>query len=265
MGSIKNRLFLRMQCIFIDFLLRFLVSSGDWLNACVAIERTVNVSKGVNFNKRRSKQIAKLIIPFVFILTSCTYLLDPIHRYLIDDEEEKRTWCVTKYSSSLQILDQALNVFHFSVPFVINFISGFVIIITATRTRSNANKKQSYKQLLREQFQQHKHLLISAFFLVLLTFPRLIISFLFSCMKSGRNPWLYLIGHFISFIPLTLIFVIFVLPSKIYKNPIQRVSSTILVMFIFSMLYVMQYLKWYTVNGIKRRFFLTFISRYTYY
>ncbi|CAF1033075.1 unnamed protein product [Adineta steineri] len=48
--------------------------------------------------------------------------------------------------------------------------------------------------------------------------PRLIISFLSGCMKSARDAWFYLIGYFISFIPSMMSFVIFVLPSSMYKK-----------------------------------------------
>ncbi|UJR29387.1 hypothetical protein I4U23_010599 [Adineta vaga] len=226
MNWIQNRWFLRIQCISIDFLLRFVLSTGDWLSACVATERAVNVLKGIYFNKVKSKQYAKWMVLFVLLFTITTHIHDPIYRNLIDDKEEQRTWCIVKYSTSIQMYDWALNILHFSVPFAINCISALVIIVATARTRSNIQKTQSYKKILHEQFQHHKHLLISPFILILLALPRLIISFLSGCMKSARNPWLYLIGYFISFIPSTLIFAVFVLPSKIYmkgfKESIKR-------------------------------------------
>jgi hypothetical protein len=217
MNSFKNR-FTYAHCVCTDFFLRLLLSSGDWLSACVAIERAVNVSSGVNFNKAKSKQIAKWMICLVFIITSCTHIHDPIHRYLIDDEAEHRTWCVVKYSPSLQTFDWVVNILHFSFPFAINCISALIIITATARMRSNIRKKQSYKEHLRIQFREHKHLLISPCILVLLALPRLIISFLSGCMKSARNPWLYLIGYFISFVPTIMTFIVFVLPSEMYRK-----------------------------------------------
>ncbi|UJR06888.1 hypothetical protein I4U23_011177 [Adineta vaga] len=227
-GLINNRLFMFIQCVSIDFLLRLFLSFGDWLSACVAIERAVNVSKGIKFDKVKSKKIAKWIILFVFILTICSYIHDPNHRHLIDDDEEHRIWCMTKYSSSLQIFDWTMNLLHFLVPFLINFISALIIIINATRIRSNVHKKQSRKKILHKQFQQHKHLLITPIILILLAFPRLIISFLFGCMKSARNPWLYLTGYFISFIPSMMIFIVFVLPSRVYRDEFTQSIKRIL-------------------------------------
>jgi hypothetical protein len=218
MGSINNRSFLYIQCRIIDYFLRFLLSTGDWLSACVAMERTMNVLKGIHFSKTKSKQIAKWVILFIFILTISTYIHDPIYRDLIDDKQEQRTWCITSYSSSIQKFDWAINILHFSLPFLINLSTSIIIIISRARIRSNTQKKQTYQKLLREQLRHQKHLLISPLILFVLALPRLIISFVSGCMKSARNPWLYLIGYFISFTPPMLTFFVFVLPSKIYKE-----------------------------------------------
>jgi hypothetical protein len=150
------------------------LSVGDWLNA---IERMVNISRGVNFDKVNS-----------------------IYRRLIDDEEEKRRWCVTKYTPYIQIYDWIVNIFHFSFSFSINCISEIIIIILATRTRSSVQKKQSYRTILQQQLSFHKHLLISPLILVSLAVPRLIISFL--------SPM--------------LTFVIFILPSETYQKEFNQ-------------------------------------------
>ncbi|CAF4208571.1 unnamed protein product [Adineta steineri] len=71
---------------------------------------------------------------------------------------------------------------------------------------------------LRKQLRRYNHLLIAPFVLVVLALPRLIISFASGCMKSGQDSWLFLTGYFISFIPSTITFVVFVLPSKIYRQ-----------------------------------------------
>jgi hypothetical protein len=41
-------------------------------------------------------------------------------------------------------------------------------------------------------------------------------------MKSVNDSWLFLFGYFISFIPPILTFVIFILPSKLYKKQFQK-------------------------------------------
>ncbi|CAF1498867.1 unnamed protein product [Rotaria sordida] len=199
-GSITDRTFYYIQCLSIDFLLRSLLCTNDWLSAFVAIERAMNVVKGVKFNKTKSKQLAKWMILIIMVFISITFIYDPLHRNLVDDEEEQRVWCVTKYSSSMQTVDWIMNIFHFSLPLLINFISSLVIIFILARTRSKSQKTKSYEEHLFEQIKYHQHLLISPFLLVTLAVSRLIISFLSSCMKSARDSWFYLFGYFISFI-----------------------------------------------------------------
>ena len=132
---------------------------------CVAIERLLNIYKGVHFNKNRSRQVAKWAISLVFLLTLLTHMHDPWHRHTIDDEEDQWLLCLSQYSRSLQIYDWIINIIHFAFPFLINLILALMIIFI-----------------------------------------------------SAREPWLYLIGYYISFTPSMLNFIIFVLPSNTYST-----------------------------------------------
>ncbi|CAF1145123.1 unnamed protein product [Adineta steineri] len=226
MNLITNRSFILLQCRSIDFIIRIFLDTSDWLNACIACERIMIVSKGVAFDKRKSTKIAKWIIILVLLIVICTNIQEPLYRQLIDDEEEQRIWCIIKLSPSNQIFDSIINLLHFLIPFFINIISALAIIIITARRRSNIHKKQTYQQHFNEQLQNHKHLLISPSILVLLASPRLIISFLSECMKSVRDPWLFLSGYFISFTSSIMTFPVFVLPSQNYKEQfIQSVKS----------------------------------------
>ena len=81
---------------------------------------------------------------------------------------------------------------------------------------------QFYKRSFVKQFEKHKHLLIGPIVLVILALPRLIITFISKCMKSADDVWLYLIGYYISFVPTILSFMIFVLPSKFYRQEFRK-------------------------------------------
>ena len=226
-GSIEHRWFLRIQCTTMDFLLRSLLSISDWLSACVALERLVSAIQGVKFNKAKSQRVARWMILIIVLSTSCSYVYDPVHRQLLDDEEEQRTWCVTQYSSLVQIIDWIMNIFHFSVPFVINAISALIVILVLARTRLHSQKKKSFRQHLHEQFHQHKHLFISPVILIILALPRLVLSFLAGCMGSARESWLYLSGYYISFIPAIMTLIVFILPSALYKKEFYETMKRI--------------------------------------
>jgi hypothetical protein len=238
MTLITNRSLLQFNCSSIDFLLRVFLTTTDWLNACVTVERAITVAKQLRFDKQKSRRVAKWIIILIAFVVMLTSVHDPIHRHLVDDEDEQRIWCETGYSSFMHIFNSTIILFHSLLPFAINVLSAVIIILLAARKRSAAHiekpsdenlleqyreqLRKQYHEQLRKQFKEHKHILISACILVILAFPRLIISFLSGCMKSAREPWLFLIGYFLSFIPSTLIFVIFILPSTMYKKQFKN-------------------------------------------
>ncbi|CAF3810618.1 unnamed protein product [Adineta steineri] len=147
-----------------------------------------------------------------------TIIHEPLYRDLYDDEEEQRTWCVTHYSRLVQNYNSTIILVHFLIPFITNLFSAFFIILITTRQRHAAQPQLTYQQHLFKQLIEHKQILIGPLALVILSLPRLIISLLSTCIKSSRNPWLYLVGYFVSFVPSMLMFIIFVLPSDLYSK-----------------------------------------------
>jgi hypothetical protein len=218
MALVTNRSFLQFQCVFVDFLLQVFLSFEDWLIACVAFERATAVIQNVRFNKSKSQQVAKKICFILLLFAICTSLHDPFHRRLLDDEEEQRTWCIVRYSTTFQRFNSFIRTFHFLVPFSINLISALIIITVTARSRTAIHRQISFKQHLVKQLLERKHLFVSPIVLTILALPRLIIAVLSSCMTSARDPNLFLIGYFTSIIPPLLIFVVFVLTSEIYKK-----------------------------------------------
>ena len=235
MSIITNEIFLNLQCYSFDYLLLVCLNMDRWLNACVAIDRALNVFKGTHFDKKKSKQIAKYMISCLVVFIMISTIYDPIHRQLVNDDsndEHRRVWCIVSYSSQLLSINQSIHMFHFFVPFLINIISSLIIIILSTKRQQTIRHDQSYFQIFYKQVQQHRHLLVSSLLLVLLSLPRLIISFVAGCVQSNSSPWIYLIGYLVSFVPPMLTFVIFVSPSKLYKEEfrktVKRYQKTIL-------------------------------------
>jgi hypothetical protein len=219
---IINRTILQLGCKLIEFFLKFLIYTDNWLNGCVAIERAYAVLTGINFNKIKSKRIAKWTIFILPIMIMITIIHEPLYRDLYDDEEEQRTWCVTHYSRLVQHYNSAIILVHFLMPFIINLFSAFFIIIMTARQRSTSQSRLTYQQHLFKQLIEHKQILISPIALVILSLPRLIISLISTCTKTSRNLWLYLVGYYISFLPSILMFIIFVFPSDLYRKEFKE-------------------------------------------
>ncbi|CAF0864860.1 unnamed protein product [Adineta steineri] len=224
MNIITSRSFLWFNCRSIEYLLRLLLATNDWLHTCVTVERFLVVFLGVGFKKATSRKYAKRMIWVIVLSVAASILHDPIHRRLIDDSEEERTWCMLHITRQLEIYDRFINIFHFLVPFSCNFILVIGIIFLTARQRSALKKEVTFQQHLKKQLNHHKHLILSSILLIILAVPRLIISFLPNCMKSPKEYKLFLAGYFVSFIPPILHFFIFVLTSEIYKKEFETLS-----------------------------------------
>ena len=231
MNLLTNRRYLKFNCIVFEYFLKSLLSIGDWLNACVSIERAYIAFKYTRFNAKFAKYISKRMTISICLFVFLTHIHDPIFRDLIDDIETNRVWCHVQFNQYVQMYNTILLSFHFIAPFVLNICSALITLTFTSRHKARAHKKDNYGQHLRKQFYVLKHLFISPLILILLALPRLIISFLSGCMKTARDdPWLYLIGYLISFVPpMSLIFV-FILPSDVYKtefkNTFRRSKNT---------------------------------------
>lgn len=74
--------------------------------------------KGVRFNKKKSKQVVKIVLITlsIVIVVSCVHA--SLYRYLIDevendDHNQKRIWCIVRYPSSLRVYNYVMHSFHF--------------------------------------------------------------------------------------------------------------------------------------------------------
>jgi hypothetical protein len=138
------------------------------------------------------------------------------------NDTENFVWCMARYSRTVQDYNTAILFFHLVAPFVVNLFSALFIIFGSARQKLATRTKQSYREHILEQLSEHRQLMISPIILLVLSLPRLVISMLSGCVKASRNPWLYLLGYFISFTSSMLIFIVFVLPSKLYRETFKK-------------------------------------------
>jgi hypothetical protein len=139
------------------------------------------------------------------------------------DVDEQRTWCLVKYSPSINMFNSFITLFHFLIPFSINSLSMIIVLILTARSRSNVQRRLSFIQHCKLQFKERKHHLLATCALVFLALPRLILLFISGCMKSPRNSWLSLFAYFISFLPSMMTFIVYILTSKTYTEEFNTV------------------------------------------
>ena len=222
MTFMTNRSFLYVQCLSLDSLLSIGLNMDQWLGACVGLERGLTVMKGPTYNQQTSRRLAKYIIIVLILFIVGTTVHDPIHRHLLEEDEndfeEQRIWCIVRYSDGVRAYSLFISMFHSLVGFSVNIISAIIIIVFTARQRTRSQPNRIYRKLLYEQLQQHRNLLIAPVVLIVLALPRLIISFAGGCMKSMSDSWLFLFGYFISIVPSSVTFLVFVFPSSSYRE-----------------------------------------------
>ncbi|CAF3338231.1 unnamed protein product [Rotaria sp. Silwood2] len=217
-----NRSILHIGYILLEPVLKLFLYMNNWLNACVAIERAVTVFKGINFDRTMSKSVARWMILLIPSLIIGTIIYESSRRDLFDNHEEQRVWCVTRHSESVKNFNIAILLFHFFTPFSANLLSAVFIIFAVAHQQAGIRTQHNYTRHLREQFYQHKHLIISQIVVVILSLPRFITSLFTGCVKESHNSWLYIFGYLISFVPSAIVFIVFVLPSELYRRQFKR-------------------------------------------
>ncbi|CAF1163612.1 unnamed protein product [Didymodactylos carnosus] len=219
----RNKMAAYWTCVILELFLKILPSTTNWLTACVAIERTVTVIKGVKFDKVLSKKVSRYVVFTVIVGNIVSYLHQSFIRHVIEDPRSNGiTWCVMKFSHlTLEKYDMAINIIHLIVPFCINIMTTLILLISLTQPKFislTAISNVTYYKLLKEQMVLYKPFVLSPFVLVILQIPHLLLSFTLVCIESNWQKYFYLITYFVSCLPLTGTLVIFVLPSPVYKK-----------------------------------------------
>ena len=232
MDTIVNHTFLVGQCIILDYLLKTLVHVDEWLYAGVSVERAFTELRETSFSKRRSKRIANWVILIIVLFTSVSFIHEPIYRQMVDDVEEGRRWCIIQYpadkASMFISYTTVISIVLFSIPFAANIISALIIIFKAAYRRLALKKQTNLMTNLVYKLKEHRHLLISPLALILLALPRLLLLFLLDCLKSVHDSVaLFLFGYFLSLTPPLLTFMVFVLPSKTYRQSFKTATRAV--------------------------------------
>lgn len=223
---------IRGGCKSIEPLLKLFLYYDSWLNACVALDRTFNVSKGARFDKVWSRRFARWTIVCLPFCIMVSFVHDLCYRDLfikpIENGQDNKIitdrlfWCVTRYPRFIQKYNTAILFLHLVAPFLANLFSAAFIIFATARRRSAARPTEAYREIVRLQLREHKQLLISPIILLILASPRLVIALSPGCANMSHNLWKYLFGYFMSFTPSVLMFVVFVLPSPLYRTELKK-------------------------------------------
>ena len=232
-----------VTCSSMEFLLKWGPASCEWLNACVAADRTRTVLYKTNFSRSMSRRLSKWITVNILVVIAALSSPELIFRRMVVDTQDERVWCVltlNQHRAALYTFYTASNILLFLLPIVINLISGVIIVLMTLRLKLQANVQLATNisnrstwsnrlQTAQRQILKYKHLLLGPVVLGVLSLPRVVFMFIFVCTKLDQRPYFTLLGYLVAFIPSMAIVVAFVLPSYAYRSALRtflkRVAS----------------------------------------
>ncbi|CAF3563960.1 unnamed protein product [Rotaria socialis] len=196
----------------------------DWVIVCIAVERCVNIIKGISLKKPNSVWWAKRIIPLLTFIIICSLWHELFIHKLISDPRStsEHTWCVIEFPWKwIKNYRLIINLINLIVPGVINLIATIFLLHKTTRRKQEFGKKKSDKSYWKT-FRKQLPMYGSPFGLIILSVMRVIFSFTLVCITEQWHKYVYLIAYFISFTPFMATFPIFVLTAKIYKTEFKK-------------------------------------------
>ncbi|CAF4879630.1 unnamed protein product [Rotaria sp. Silwood1] len=221
-GLIINYTVNMILCKSITFLLSCFTRLCFWLTAFVSVERVcVTIYPSGIWIKKPKVAIIITISTILFILGLHTHEL--IYYNVVPDPKYTKngTWCVTQYNKQVSFYNQAITIFNYIIPCLINFVSALILILVVARKRANTNKQKSYIKVFQQQLQHYKELFIPSVFIILSALPQFIISFSLACTEFLDIPWqryLVITAYFLSYLPQMTNYILFILPSVLYKT-----------------------------------------------
>jgi hypothetical protein len=225
----------KISCSLIEFVLKWFLTSSDWLNCCVAVERCVAVICKTTFSRSKSRSLSKWITITVIISVGLISLPELLFRQMILDTQDQRIWCVftLNYNRSVLFTFYTIsNVFLFLLPLIINSISSIIIIRetfrskqqSTARLKTTINRKTKWQiefMIIKKQLIKQKHILLGPLLFAALSVPRIVFVFIFVCTKLDQRPFLSLFAYLIAFVPSMSILVAFIVPSVNYRTALS--------------------------------------------
>jgi hypothetical protein len=214
------------SCKTISYLLSVVTRSTYWMASWITIDRlAMTIFPTVLAWKSPQLAIKKSIVTCLIILGM--HIHELFYYIVINQPDYSMTFCVTDFNQTLTKNYNSINtLIHSIVPFFIQIISITLLIIFVARSRANvAQKRIIYKQILRKQFKEQKELYITPIIHIISSLPNVILAFSLACTQMNNlQQHILLIAYLFSYIPSMLGFIVYVLPSRMYKKEFLKTS-----------------------------------------
>ncbi|CAF4025453.1 unnamed protein product [Rotaria sp. Silwood2] len=224
-GNLFNTLLNLYMCKIISYLLSVLTRINYWLTSLITIHRLGLVLYPTKLSIKSPKYafISATIVIFVLFVFHIHELF--FYKLIDDPKQISATLCVPNYTPYQWSVYNRVNVmFHYLVPCTIQIITIVVLIIATARNKAKINTKHTQQKLIMNQLNINKELFITPIIILASALPQAILAFTYAC-KELVEPWQrysLLTTYFLSYSPQVLGFLLFVLPSTMYKEEFYK-------------------------------------------
>jgi hypothetical protein len=207
-----------ISCKIISYLLFVFTRTTFWLISWITCDRLqVTIFPTSTLFKRSN--IAIGISLATLITLAAMHIPDIIYTTIAVDK------CIVNFDNPLVSLFNRINtLLHYLGTFTIQTLAITLLIVLITRSRTNATgNNTNFRQMFKSMFKTKKELYITPIIIVLSAMPHTILSFSLSC--SELTTWqrhILLPAYLLSYAPQILGFILFVLPSKGYRQELQK-------------------------------------------
>lgn len=214
------------SCKVISYLLSVVTRMTYWIASWMTIDRLgMVIFPTALFWKSPRLAIKKSIVTCSVILGM--HIHELFYYIVIKRPDLSMEFCVIDFNQSIAEKYNSINILiHSIVPFFIQVIAITLVIIFVARNKANLLKEQNtYRQILQKQFKERTELYITPSIHIVSSLPSVILAFSFVCTEMNNlQRHVLLAAYILSYIPSMLGFIVYVLPSSMYKKEFMETS-----------------------------------------
>ena len=207
-------------CKVVSYCLSVFTRSTYWLTSWVTIDRLLIILFPTSLALKNPRRAIGICVCTLIVLLGM-HVHEIIYHTTIQDLPTQSSICVKNVNTALvSTYDQISTLLHYLFPFLIQLISITILIVLIARSRvRTGEKKVTFSQVLQKQFQMQRELYVTPTMIVLSALPQTILTFSFTCIQLTDWQNHTLLGSYLlSYVPQTLGFILYVLPSTSYKK-----------------------------------------------
>ena len=212
------------SCKLLSYLLPVFTRSTFWMISWLTISRLVIILSPMSIFLKRNFP-ARIMATSTLLLLFSLHIHEIVYYTSIQHVPTNIPICVPNYQHSGILIFHRLNtLIHYLVPFSIQVVSVTFLVILVARSRDRTMaKRKAFRQILSEQFHKHKEQYLVPIIIFVSSSPQIILTFHFACTElSSTMRHCLVLASLLSYMPQTLGFILFILPSSVYRSEFRK-------------------------------------------